>query len=51
VVERRAIDIDASGFVSVTWIPSRGAWSWQLQLADTSDHEAATSPRARFRVR
>ena len=51
VVERRAVDIDASGFVSVTWIPSRGDWSWQLQLADTSDHEAATSPRARFRVR
>jgi len=51
VVERRAVDIDASGFVSVTWIPSRGNWSWQLQLADTSDHEAATSPRARFRVR
>jgi len=51
VVERRAVDIDASGFVSVTWIPSRGTWSWQLQLADTNDHEAATSPRARFRVR
>ena len=51
VVERRAIDIDASGFVSVTWIPSRGNWSWQLRLADTSDHEAATSPLARFRVR
>jgi hypothetical protein len=51
VVERRAIDIDASGSVSVTWIPSRGNWSWQLQLADTSDHEAAISPSARFRVR
>jgi len=51
VVERRTVDIDASGFVSVTWIPSRGDWHWQLQLADSSDHEAAASPRARFRVR
>ena len=51
IVERRPITIDASGFVSVTWVPTRGTWSWQLQLADTADHEAALSARANFRVR
>ena len=51
IVERRPIAIDASGFVSVTWVPTRGTWSWQLQLADTADHEAALSARAKFRVR
>jgi hypothetical protein len=51
IVERRPITIDASGFVSVTWVPTRGTWSWQLQLADTADHKAALSARAKFRVR
>jgi hypothetical protein len=51
VVERRPVEIDPSGFVSVTWIPTKGTWSWQLQLKANELHEAALSARARFRVR
>jgi hypothetical protein len=51
VVERRPIEINGSGFVSVTWIPTAGTWSWQLQLKANELHEAALSARARFRVR
>ncbi|MFZ9768040.1 MAG: Ig-like domain-containing protein [Candidatus Limnocylindrus sp.] len=51
VVERRPVEIDPSGFVSVTWIPTKGRWSWQLQLKANELHEAALSPRARFSVR
>ena len=51
VVARQEALIDESGFTSVTWVPGRGYWSWQLQLADTASHEAAISPRAQFDIR